>query len=64
MGVFGLRNGCVRIWGSGCVGMWEENVKKARLFGLKYVKVDVWEKFMRVCDWWNGSEKILIFFKV
>jgi len=29
--VFGLGSECVRIWGSGCVKMWEENVKRSCL---------------------------------
>ena len=55
--LFGLGWGCVRIWGSGCV-------KKVRVFGLRYVRVDVRGKFMRVCEWCDGCEKILIFLKV
>jgi len=38
--------------------------KKVRVFGLWYVRVDVWEKFMRVCKWCDGCERILIFLKV
>jgi len=53
--VFGLESGCVR--------MWEESVKKVRLFGLWYVRVDVWEKFMGVCEWCNCCEVFLIFVK-
>jgi len=30
--------------------MCEESVKKVRVFGLGYVRVDVWEKFMGVCE--------------
>jgi len=41
-----------------------EDVKKVRLFGLGYVRVNVvWEKFMRVCEWSDNCERI-IFFKV
>jgi len=61
--MFGLGRGCVRIWGSGCVRMCEESVKKVRVFGLGYVRVDVWGKFMGVCEWCDGYEEILIFFK-
>ena len=50
-------------WRSGCVRMWEESVKKVRLFGLGYVRMNVWGKFMGVCEWCDGYERILIFFK-
>jgi len=43
--------------------MCEESVKKVRVFGLGYVRVDVWEKFIGVCEWCDGCERILIFFK-
>jgi len=48
----------VDVWG------WEESVKKVRLFGLGFVRVDVWEKFMRVCEWWNGWGFFIFFLKV
>jgi len=38
--------------------MWEESVKKGMVFGL-----DVWEKFMGVCEWCDGCERFFIFFK-
>ena len=59
--VFGLGRGCVMIWGSGYVRMWEESVKKVRLFGLGYVRVDVWGKFIGVCEWYDGCERVLFF---
>jgi len=43
--------------------MWEESVKKVKLFGLGYVRVDVWGKFMGVCEWYDGCE-IIFFFKL
>ena len=43
--------------------MCDESVKKVRVFGLGYVTVDVWEKFMGVCEWCDGYDEILIFFK-
>jgi len=43
--------------------MWEESVKKVIVFGLGYVRVDVWGKFMRVCEWCDDCEGVLIFFK-
>jgi len=44
--------------------MWVESVKKVRLFGLGYVRVDVWGKFMGVCELYDGCERVLIFFKL
>jgi len=44
--------------------MCEESVKKVRVFGLRYVRVDVWGKFMGACEWCDGYEGILIFLKV
>jgi len=52
----------VDVWGSEGVDVWGSE-KKVMLFGLGYVRVDMWRKFMGVCDWWNGCEEILIFFK-
>ena len=55
-GVFGLGRECVRIWKSdGWVKMREESVKKMRLFRLRYVRVDVREKFMGICEWCDDS---------
>jgi len=45
------------------VDMWvSESVKKVSLFGLKYVIVDFWRKFIGVCKWCDGCEAFLIFF--
>ena len=44
--------------------MCEESVKKVRVFGLGYVRVDVWEKLMGVCEWCDGYEGIFFFLKV
>ena len=35
--------------------------RKVKVFRLRYVRVDVWWKFMRVCEWCDGCEKILFF---
>ena len=40
-------------------GKWEENY----VFGLEYVRVDVWENFIKVCGWCECCESILNFFK-
>ena len=50
------------VWGFEEVDVWG-CVKKVRVFGLGYVRVDVWEKFMGICEWYDGYEGILIFFK-
>jgi len=43
--------------------MWEKSVKKMRLFWLKYVREDMWGKFMGVYEWCDDCERILNFFK-
>jgi len=43
--------------------MCEESVKKVRVFGLGYVRMDMWEKFIGICEWCDGCERILICFK-
>jgi len=61
-GVFGLGRRWVGIWESWCVKIWEESVKKVCVFGLKYVRVDIWEKIIEIYELCDGGEKILIFF--
>jgi len=34
--------------------MWEESEKKVMMFGLEYVRVDMWRMFMRVFKWCEG----------
>jgi len=45
--------GCVwieeRILGSGFRVIWEKSVNKVRLFGLGYIRVDLWGKFIEIC---------------
>jgi len=43
--------------------IWEESVKKVRLFGLRYIIVNLWGKFIEVCEWYDGCKRIFIFFK-
>jgi len=33
------------------------------LFGLGYIVVDLWGKFIEVCEWYDGCIEIFIFFK-
>jgi len=51
------------VWGFEGVDVWgcEESVKKVRVFGLGYVRMDVWGKFMRVCEWCDGYDKFFFF---
>jgi len=34
------------------------------VFGLEYVRFDVWEKIIEVCECCDDCEEILIFFKI
>jgi len=36
--------------------------RKLRLFGLGYVRVDVWGKFIEIGEWCDGCKYILIIF--
>jgi len=53
----------VDVWGFEGVDVWGCE-KKMRLFGLGYVRVNVWGKFVGVCEWCNYCEVFLIFLKV
>jgi len=61
--VFGLGRRCVEILESGSVIIWEESVKKVDVFELEYIKVDVRKFFIEICEWCDGCEEILNFFK-
>jgi len=32
------------------------------ILGLEYVRVDVWEKIIKVCEWYDGCEGVLFIF--
>ena len=59
--MFGLGRRCVGIWESWCVRIWDESVKKMGVFGLGYNRVDLWVKFIEICEWCDDCEKILNF---
>jgi len=48
----------VESWGCEEVEVW----RKLRVFGLEYVRVNVWEKFIEVCEWCDGCKDILNYF--
>ena len=62
-GVFGLEgveSGKLRVSGSGSVKkVW----RKLRLFGLGYVRVDMWRKFIEICKWWDSCKNIINYFE-
>jgi len=35
-----------------------------RLFRLKYVRVDLWRKFIEMCEWYDGGKEIFNFKKM
>jgi len=54
--IFGLKRGFVRIWIRGFTRIWEferKLWKQMSEFKLRYVKVNMWEKFNKVCEWCN-----------
>jgi len=53
----------VGIWGSWCVKIWEDVWGYVRLFGMRDVRVDLWGWFIEICEWCDGWEKIIYFFK-
>jgi len=50
--VFGLRSESVKIW--------EKNVKKVSVFGLEYVRVDLWGKLIEVGEWYDSWESLWV----
>ena len=47
----------------GKVRAWEKSVKKVSVFGLRYVRVDVWIKFIEIREWCDGCKSILNYFE-
>ena len=56
--------GCVGIWRSGCVRIWEESVKKLIVFEVRYVRVNVWVKLLEFVSDVMVAITFLIFLKV
>jgi len=53
----------VNVWGFEGVNVWGSE-KRVRLFELGYARVDVWGKFMGVCEWYDGCKGVLFIFKL
>jgi len=64
---FRIHLGCVWIRGCGGVESWGwvrvEVWRKLRLFGLEYVRVDMWGKFIEICEWCDSCKHIINYFE-
>jgi len=52
----------VKSWGCGRLGVWGFEKKVEGVFGLGYVRIDVWWKLIEGCEWWDDFKDILNYF--